>query len=127
MREPSGAMAMAGKSGRSLAGEATMGPWYEAPRFVDHSTIACSLGPGADVEGVGPSHHVTTTSSVAPPPVGAPLAMSRVGNEPSRAPATPSKVKSPETGSGSPHWSKCATARGFSKVLAPSNERATNT
>src|SRR5213596_1797935 len=106
MRDASGAIAIAGKSGRSAAGDATIGPLYEAPRFVDHSTSACSLAIDEPTVGVGPSHQVTTTSSVASAPLGAPLAMSRLGNEPSRAPARPSNVASPEIGSTSPHWSK---------------------
>src|SRR6187401_3325272 len=96
---PSGEIATAGKSGRSPAGDATSGPLKLTPRFVDHMSSACSLSPGALVLGVGPSHHVTTISSVASAPLGAPLAISRLGKLPSRAPARPSKVLSPETGS----------------------------
>jgi hypothetical protein len=74
-------------------------------------------------DGVGPSEMATRIWSVAPAPVGAPFAMSTVGNEPSRAPATPSFVRSPETGSGRPVWVKCVTTWALSKCLPPSNER----
>src|ERR687887_1591650 len=109
---PSGEIAIAGKSGRSLAGEATPTDVHVRPWFSDHMTRACSFGPGCVSEGVGPFDHASTISSVAPAPVGAPLAMSTVGNEPSRAPATPSNVRSPDTGSRMPVVTKCVTTFG---------------
>src|ERR671936_1927526 len=80
---PSGEIAIAGKSGRSLAGEATPADVQERPWFSDHMTRACSFGPGCVSDGVGPFDHASTISSVAPAPVGAPFAMSTVGKEPS--------------------------------------------
>src|SRR3954447_444144 len=106
---PFGEIAIAGKSGRSLAGEATPPEVQLLPRVLEYRTRACSFGWPTSV-GVGPSVHASTISSVASAPVGAPLAMSRVGNEPSRAPATPSLVK-PPTGSEIPDVTKCVTIR----------------
>src|SRR5919199_6301274 len=83
---PSGESATAGKSGRSLAGEAMPPELHERPWFRDQSTRTCSFGPGCVSDGVGPFDHASRISSVAPAPVGAPLATSTVGNEPSRAP-----------------------------------------
>src|SRR5919206_2036938 len=42
---PSGEIATAGKSGRSLAGEATAPGVHVRPPFRDHSTRTCSFGP----------------------------------------------------------------------------------
>src|SRR5919108_3304391 len=82
---PSGEIAIAGKSGRSPAGEATPAEVQVLPPFSDHMTRTCSFGPGLVSDGVGPFDHASTISSVAPAPVGAPFAMSTVGKEPSRA------------------------------------------
>src|ERR671934_1179845 len=76
---PSGEIAIAGKSGRSLAGEATPADVHVRPWFSDHMTRACSFEPGCVCDGVGPFDHASTISSVAPAPVGAPFAMSTVG------------------------------------------------
>src|SRR5256714_13771545 len=62
---PSGEIAIAGKSGRSLAGEATPPELHERPWFVDHKTRTCSFGPGLVSDGVGPFDHARTISSVA--------------------------------------------------------------
>ena len=120
---PSGEIAIAGKSGRSLAGEATPDEVHVPPPLVDVMTLACSFGPGCVSEGVGPFDQASTISSVASAPVGAPFAMSTVGNEPSRAPACPSNVRSPVK-SRIPVSSMCVTIRaGRTNVLPPSNER----
>src|SRR5688572_17277222 len=92
---PSGEIAIAGKSGRSEASAALTGADQVAPRLDETCTNACSFGPGLVLDGVGPSHHVTTIRSVAPAPVGAALAMSMLGKLLVRAPATPSNVKRP--------------------------------
>jgi len=119
---PSGEIAIAGKSGRSPGGEATIGPLHVLPPSVDVKTWTFSFGPGLVLVGVGPSVHASTISSVAPAPVGAPLAMSTVGNEPSRAPACPSKVRSP-IASGIPAETMCVTTlAGRVKSLPPSEE-----
>src|ERR671934_334299 len=76
---PSGEIAIAGKSGRSLPGEATPPEVHVRPWFSDHMTRTCSFGPGCVSDGVGPFDHASTISSVAPAPVGAPFAMSTVG------------------------------------------------
>ena len=112
-------MAIAGKSGRSELGDATKGPWNEFPRSTDVITFAVSLAPGASDVGVGPSHQVTTIRSVAPCPVGALLAISRLGKLLSRAPRMPSNV-TPPTGSNCPHTLKFAIPCGRSNVLPPS-------
>src|SRR5919201_6813695 len=120
---PSGEIAIAGKSGRSLDGVATPADVQLWPWFRDHITRTCSFGPGLVSDGVGPFDQASTISSVAPAPVGAPFAMSTVGKEPSRAPATPSFVRSPVK-SRIPVWSKRVTIRaGRWNVLPPSNER----
>ena len=50
--------------------------------------------------------------------------MSTVGNDPSRAPATPSFVRSPDSGSRMPVSSMCVTiCAGRSNDLPPSKER----
>src|SRR4051794_25195854 len=117
-------MAIAGKSGRSAAGEATLPEVHMPPPFSDHRTRTCSFAPGFVSDGVGPFDQASTISFVAPAPLGAPLAMSTVGNEPSRAPATPSFVRSPDSGSRSPVMVKCVTTcAGRSNVLPPLNER----
>src|SRR5437764_8425180 len=92
---PSGEIAIAGKSGRSLVGDATPDDVQVTPPSLDVITFTCSFGPGCVSEGVGPFDQARTISSVASAPVGAPFAMSTVGNEPSRAPAWPSNVRSP--------------------------------
>src|SRR5262249_32415788 len=106
---PPGEIAIAAKSGRSLGGDASGPGVHVLPWSVDHRTRARSFGPGRASDGVGPFDHASTISSVAPAPVGAPFAMSTVGNVPSRAPATPSNVRSPETGSRIPVWSTYVT------------------
>src|ERR671933_2564826 len=73
---PSGEIAIAGKSGRSLAGDATVPAFHVRPWFFDQSTRTCSFGPGCVSDGVGPFDQASRISSVAPAPVGAPLAMS---------------------------------------------------
>src|SRR5438477_12428342 len=67
---PSGEIAIAGKSGRSLAGEATPDEVHVPPPLVDVMTLACSFGPGCVSEGVGPFDQASTISSVASAPVG---------------------------------------------------------
>src|SRR6266513_2513370 len=67
-----------------------------------------------------------TIRLVASDPVGAPFAMSTLGAgaRSLRAPATPSIVGRPRTGSKSPGWvTGPATGRGLSQLLPPSNER----
>src|SRR5919204_3035573 len=103
---PSGEIAIAGKSGRSLAGEATPADVQLTPLLRDHITLTCSFGPGCVSVGVGPFDQARTIWSVAPAPVGAPFAMSTVGNEPSRAPDSPSNDSSPIE-STIPVWSMC--------------------
>ena len=94
------------------------------PPFVEYASRSFSFGPGLVSVGVGPSVQVTTTSLVAPAPVGAPLAMSAVGNVPSRLPATPSKTVSPLTGSVRPDGTNGEMIWGRVNVWPPSNERA---
>src|SRR5215468_4993564 len=121
---PLGEIAIAGKSGRSLAGDAKPDAVHESPPLVDVITFTRSFGPGWLSDGVGPSDHASTISSVASAPVGAPLAMSTVGNDPSRAPAWPSNVESPVK-SGIPVETMCVTScAGRTKDRPPSNERA---
>src|SRR5919197_3702095 len=86
---PLGEIAIAGKSGRSPAGDATPDVVHESPPLVDVITFTCSWGGGftSVSDGVGPFDQASTISSVASAPVGAPFAMSTVGNDPSRAPA----------------------------------------
>src|ERR671939_1044392 len=79
---PSGEIAIAGKSGRSLAGDATVPAFHVRPCVFDQSTRSCSFGPGCVSDGVGPFDQASRISSVAPAPVGAPLAMSTVGKDP---------------------------------------------
>src|SRR5512132_94734 len=67
-------MAMAGKSGRSPASEPTTALLHDKPSS-EYLISACSFGPGFWSDGVGPLGHASTISSVAPAPVGAPLAM----------------------------------------------------
>src|SRR2546423_5981401 len=62
---PSGAIAIAGKSGLSVAGEATPPDVQFSPPFRDVSTRTCSLSPGFVSEGVGPFDHASTIWSVA--------------------------------------------------------------
>src|SRR6266508_4607792 len=95
-------MPIATKSGRSAPGEAETGPLHVEPPSVDQTTSAFSFGPGLVSDGVGPSSQATTSSSVAPTPVGAPLAIENAGAVPSRAPAKPSNVRSPVFGSTMP-------------------------
>ena len=52
---PSGEMAIAGKSGRSEAGDALPALWKLAPRSTENCTVARSFGPGWASDGVGPS------------------------------------------------------------------------
>lgn len=61
---------------------------------------------------------------VAPAPVGAPLAMLRLGKLSVRVPANPSNTIRPDTGSGTPTSCTVAISRALSKLLQPSNERA---
>src|SRR5215203_810627 len=97
MSVPSGEIATAGKSGRSLADAAFTGADHVAPRLVDHWTNACSFGPGLVVDGVGPSHQPSTITSLCGCgyPVGLPFAISAVGPMFVRAPAMPSNVSRP--------------------------------
>src|SRR5215211_2515803 len=118
MSVPSGAMATAGKSGRSPAAAALTGADQLTPLLSDHWSRACSLFRPARA-----SHQVSTIWSVASAPVGAPLAMSTLGKLLVRAPATPSKVKRPCTGSKAPQSTTLATVWGCSKVWPPSKER----
>jgi hypothetical protein len=57
---PSGEMAIAGKSGRSAAGEAMAADVQFVPPFRDHITRTCSFGPGLASDGVGPFDHAST-------------------------------------------------------------------
>src|SRR5919109_2598324 len=57
---PSGEIAIAGKSGRSLAGDATPDVVHESPPVVDVITCTCSFGPGCVSDGVGPFDHAST-------------------------------------------------------------------
>src|SRR6188472_597220 len=115
-------MAIAGKSGRSLGGEAAVAELQVPPPFIDVMTWTRSFGPGCTSLGVGPCDQASTISSVAPTPVGAPFAMSTDGNEPSRAPAWPSKVASPVK-SWIPVDTMCVTTFGGRvKCLPPSDE-----
>src|SRR5438046_6632564 len=86
---PFGEMAIAGKSGRSPAGDATPELVHELPPLVDVITLTCSLGGGITSvsDGVGPFDQASTISSVASAPVGAPFAMPTVGTDPARAAA----------------------------------------
>jgi hypothetical protein len=119
---PFGEIATAGKSGRSVDGEPSPPESQLLPPVREYSRCTRSFG-WLVLVGVGPSVQASTISSVAPVPNGAPLAMSTVGKEPSRAPATPSLVK-PPTGSKMPDETKCVTIRaGRSKWMPPSNER----
>ena len=71
------------------------------------------------------SAQVITTSSLASAPEGAPAAMSMLGNTGARAPATPSMVKRPWTGSTWPTLPIGRTiTRGRSKLAPPSKDRA---
>src|SRR5438093_3081058 len=115
-------MAMTGKLGRSPGRDADTAFDQVSPPSADDMTSAFSFGPGLVVVGVGPLHHVTTMRFVAPEPVGAPLATSRLGNVPVCAPRTPSNV-GPATGSKRPQFSNVAIGRGRSKVKPPLNER----
>src|SRR6185295_15403049 len=91
----------------------------DRPWSIEYVTNACSLpSPRA------PSHQLRTASLVAPAPVGAPLAMSAIGKLSVRAPAMPSNVTRPLTGSKAPQSVTSATARGFSKLTPPSKDLA---
>ncbi len=60
---------------------------------------------------------------VAPWPVGAPFATSKLGNVAVRDPATPSMVNRPCTGSNWPVWPTTAAICGLVKVAPPSADR----
>src|ERR671935_1518795 len=57
---PSGEIAIAGKSGRSLDGVATPADVQLWPWFRDHITRTCSFGPGLVSDGVGPFDQAST-------------------------------------------------------------------
>src|SRR5919204_2067531 len=57
---PSGEIAIAGKSGRSIGGEATPADVQLWPWFSDHITRTCSFGPGLVSDGVGPFDQAST-------------------------------------------------------------------
>ena len=78
---------------------------------------------------ISPLTYVMTIRSVASAPVGAPLAMSTLGAgaRSLRAPATPSMVGRPSTGSKIPGCvTGPATGCGFDQVEPPSVEMDTN-
>src|SRR6266567_2191381 len=110
-------MGTAGLSGRYPASAALTGADQVRPRSTEVCTSACSWL-------IAPSGQVSTIVLVAPAPVGAPLAMLRLGKLSVRVPANPSNTIRPDTGSGTPTSCTVAIARGFSKLSPPSNERA---
>src|SRR5215207_3937044 len=95
MRLPSGEMAGAEYIERSPGRDATVGVAQAAPASVDHETNVFSL-----FRPSRPSLQASTIALVASAPVGAPLAMSRLGAAARsiRAPADPSRTQRPETG-----------------------------
>src|SRR3954465_10934144 len=122
---PLGEIAIAGKSGRSVAGDARSPGVHDVPPFFDHSRCTRSFGPGCVSEGVGPCGHASRISSVAFVPNGAPFAIEMVGNDPPRAPAAPSKERPPCSGSGGPVVTiGVTTVAGRWNVLPPSDDRA---
>ena len=121
---PLGEIAIAGKSGRSVAGEAMPPECHKPPPFFDQSTCTRSFGPGCRSDGVGPCGHASRISLLAVVPNGAPFAIEIVGNEPPRAPAAPSKERPPCSGSGRPVVTIGVTTFGGRwNVLPPSDER----
>src|SRR5215475_4752664 len=115
---PSGESATAGKSGRSPDSAMLVGVDQLLPPSVEYCDSACSWLSPAEA-----SDQASAISLVAPAPEGAPLARSTLGNESVRAPAKPSKVEAPVTGSVLPTSDTFATDRGFSNVFPPSKDR----
>src|SRR5947207_1440954 len=98
---------MKAKSGRSPDCSTLTGFVQLAPPFDESRTSACSwLSPSA------PSDQPSASLFVAPAPVGAPLAISRLGKELVRAPAMPSN-EIERTPSNVPTSVTFAIVRGF--------------
>jgi hypothetical protein len=114
-------MATAGKLARSVPSLATAGAEYVAPLSVERITNARSLFVPARS-----SDQLTSTSSVASAPVGAPLATSMLGKTLVRAPAMPSIVNRPCAGSNWPIPATVTIARGRSNAAPPLKDRAWN-
>src|SRR5262249_8376673 len=90
---PPGAMATAGDGARSPGALAATGEDQLVPASLEVNASACSFPSPPDA-----SQKARAISSVAPAPVGAPLAMSTLGKLLTRVPARPSKVGKPATG-----------------------------
>src|SRR3954453_9912015 len=119
MFAPSGEIATAGWLTRSPARPKPSGEPNVPPLFVDVITPPCSW-----FVPLRSSDQATTIRLVAPAPVGAPLAMSIAGIVQVRAPAAPSIVGDPPTGSTWPIAAIVPITRGFSNLTPPSYERA---
>jgi hypothetical protein len=118
--EPSGAMAGAEYSGRSLGSDTDAGALHVLPRLVEYETIAFSMP-----EPKAPSVQESMISLVASDPLGAPLAMSTLGMAARsvRAPAMPSSMHLRVTGSVWKQGSVIATtSRGWVHVSPPSKD-----
>src|SRR6266496_2575261 len=109
---------MNAKSGRSPDCSTETGLVQVLPWLEESCTRACSWLRPAE-----PSDQPRASLSVAPAPVGAPLAISRLGNELVRAPAIPSN-EIERTPSKAPTSVTLAIVRGFSNETPPSVERA---
>src|SRR3954447_446244 len=108
---------MKAKSGRSPGSSTCTGLDQLCPPLEESRTRACSWLSPAE-----PSDQPSAILSVAPVPVGAPLAMSRLGKELVRAPAMPSN-ETDRTPSNAPTSVTLATTRGLSHLFPPSVER----
>src|SRR4051812_13233348 len=109
---------MNAKSGRSPLSSTGTGLVQLVPPFAESCTRACSWLSPAE-----PSDQPSAILSVAPAPVGAPLAISRLGNELVRAPAMPSN-EIERTPSNAPTSVTLAIVRPFVKEVPPLPEVA---
>src|SRR5919199_3552002 len=103
---------------RSVGPSMARGPAQVAPPLVDSAKNTCGFV-------ISPLTYVITMRLVASAPVGAPLAMSTLGAgaRSLRAPAMPSIVGRPITGSGTPGWvTGPTTGVGRDHVRPPSND-----